>query len=350
MYVRGCGSTLQPFIALQNWTMLLTVVIPIYNTAAPLRRCLLSLHAGATDHDVQLLVVDDGSTPQQAAAIREVVKDMGEKSVVLIPTAHRGAAAARNVGIEHADGRYLWFVDADDTVDAVHFRALLQVLESLPPDVQMFHTGNYHILSRPNRMPSLAAPQPGASGSATLATVLLPQSGCLDMFTWIVATEWLRNNPALRFPEEHALLEDSMLVLRMLDSEARMMENSTLSPYLHHVYGDSSTSGAWSPARCADRMNDVTAFFTAFRTFVLQHPSVPCMHSLYDRYRYVYLRVMAVKGCPAALLDRLRGQMLDDEALPYTPHGFRQRMLYCRTTHHALAWLCRQLRNTSPSC
>lgn len=328
--------------------MLLTVVIPVYNTAASLRRCLLSLQAAGGD--VQLVVVDDGSNPQQASAVGEVVKEIGEKSVVLIRAEHRGAAAARNVGIAHAEGRFLWFVDADDTVNTAHFKALLQTLAALPAEVQLFHTGNYHTMTRPDATPLLASPKPDALRPATLAMVLLPQSGCLDMFTWLVATEWLRANPMLRFPEEHSLLEDSMLVLRMLDSAAVMMENSTLTPYLHHVYAASTTSGAWSPQCCADRMVDIIAFFDAFRTFVLWHSSLAGLRALYERYCYVYLRVMAVKGCPAVLLDRLRHQLLDDKELPFRPQGLKQRLLSCRFFHHALAWLCRQMRKTASPC
>ncbi len=84
----------------------LSVVIPAYNMAAPLRRCLQAVRASTVPlHEV--IVVDDASTDETT----EVARAFGCQ-IVRLP-ANRGPAAARNAGAAVASGELLLFVDAD---------------------------------------------------------------------------------------------------------------------------------------------------------------------------------------------------------------------------------------------
>jgi glycosyltransferase involved in cell wall biosynthesis len=87
----------------------LTVLIPTYNRAHLLARAVRSaLACGLRDGD-EILVVDDGSTDQT----RDVVAGFGPP-VRLVEAAHGGAGAARNVGLRHAGGALIAFLDSDD--------------------------------------------------------------------------------------------------------------------------------------------------------------------------------------------------------------------------------------------
>lgn len=83
-----------------------SVVIPVYNSAATLRQCLQSLKAGS-EQPWECIVVDDGSTDGSAEAARE----MG--STVLSTGGRAGPARARNLGAKHAQGEVIFFLDAD---------------------------------------------------------------------------------------------------------------------------------------------------------------------------------------------------------------------------------------------
>jgi glycosyltransferase involved in cell wall biosynthesis len=86
-----------------------SVVIPAYNAAHFLRSAIDSVRA-QTFSDFEILVIDDGSTDDTEAIVRRY-----GSSVRYIHQANAGVGAARNHGIAEANGRYVAFLDADDT-------------------------------------------------------------------------------------------------------------------------------------------------------------------------------------------------------------------------------------------
>ena len=86
--------------------MRISIIIPAYNNGPELKECLQAVVPAAGD-DVEIIVVDDGSTDESAAA----VDAMGVR-VVRLPH-NVGPAAARNEGAAAAEGEVLVFLDAD---------------------------------------------------------------------------------------------------------------------------------------------------------------------------------------------------------------------------------------------
>ncbi len=85
--------------------ILVSVVVPVYNGARCLPRCLDSLKK-QTHSRVEILVVDDGSTDGTPALVKPPIK-------LLSTGGRKGAGAARNVGARAATGEVLFFTDAD---------------------------------------------------------------------------------------------------------------------------------------------------------------------------------------------------------------------------------------------
>ena len=93
-----------------------TIIVPVYNGAATLERCLLSIHKSEFT-DWELIVVDDGSVDDSAEIAQKFTFN------VLHTPIRSGPAAARNLAAQHARGRYLLFTDADCEL---HIRTLSQ--------------------------------------------------------------------------------------------------------------------------------------------------------------------------------------------------------------------------------
>lgn len=101
---------------------LVSVIIPMYNARQTIGHTLESLQQ-QTLTLWNALVVDDGSTDGSADIVRGLAQE--DPRITLLYQANRGPGAARNVGIERADGWFLNFLDADDTLEPAGLRALV---------------------------------------------------------------------------------------------------------------------------------------------------------------------------------------------------------------------------------
>ncbi|WP_136442604.1 glycosyltransferase family 2 protein [Pacificoceanicola onchidii] len=88
-----------------------SIVVPAFNASATLPDTLLSLRS-QTFRDMEIVVVDDGSTDETAALVTQLAREDGR--IRLVSQGNRGLAGARNSGIHAALGEIVGFCDADD--------------------------------------------------------------------------------------------------------------------------------------------------------------------------------------------------------------------------------------------
>lgn len=104
---------------------LISVIVPVYNVEHYLNRCVDSILA-QTYSDLEILLVDDGSTDSSGAICDAYARQ--DARVQVIHKKNAGQAAARNDAIDIARGSYLGFVDSDDFIDCRMFEILYQDL------------------------------------------------------------------------------------------------------------------------------------------------------------------------------------------------------------------------------
>ncbi len=93
--------------------LLLSYIVPVYNTGQWLETCLLSISDYMFD-SCEIIVVDDGSTDNSAQIIKEIEKN--DNRVKYVYQFNQGLSAARNAGLRIARGKYVLFIDSDDIV------------------------------------------------------------------------------------------------------------------------------------------------------------------------------------------------------------------------------------------
>lgn len=109
----------------------LSIIIPAYNVVSYLEDCIESIMAG-TYHDFEILLIDDGSVDGTGSLCDRLAE---KYSVIQVfHTTNSGLANARNLGIDHASGQYVGFVDADDVIAPNMFEALVYCMG---PDIDM---------------------------------------------------------------------------------------------------------------------------------------------------------------------------------------------------------------------
>ncbi|KGE14157.1 glycosyltransferase family 2 protein [Sphingobacterium deserti] len=97
---------------------LVSIIVPVYNAEATLPDCLRAL-AELDYPAMELLFVNDSSTDGSLALLESFIQKfcMGERQAKIVSHAtNQGVAAARNSGLEHATGMYIYYVDADDSL------------------------------------------------------------------------------------------------------------------------------------------------------------------------------------------------------------------------------------------
>lgn len=114
---------------------LLSVIVPVYNTAPWLARCLDSI-CTQTYRNLEILCVNDGSTDNSAAILEEYAAR--DSRIKVITQKNAGLSAARNAGLEHATGAWVTGVDSDDWLDTETYS---NAMKHAMPEVDMVWFG-----------------------------------------------------------------------------------------------------------------------------------------------------------------------------------------------------------------
>ena len=99
---------------METYSLMLSIIVPIYNASKYLNRCIDSiLNQGLDENDYEIILINDGSTDNSLSICNRYV-DTKPSIIKVIDKLNEGVAAARNCGINHALGKYIYFIDADD--------------------------------------------------------------------------------------------------------------------------------------------------------------------------------------------------------------------------------------------
>lgn len=135
----------------------ISFIIPVYNCAGYLIRCIQNIHKiGLEQYDI--ILVNDGSTDDSGQICKNLSKQF--PSVKYLYQKNQGVSAARNQGLTIADGDYVIFLDADDVIDAQRFYKLMEKLD-LNPDTDMAvfgHSFDYYYKDKLYRTDEMKTP------------------------------------------------------------------------------------------------------------------------------------------------------------------------------------------------
>lgn len=114
-------------------TPLISIIVPIYNTEKYLRRCLHSMYDSKFTN-IEMICINDCSSDSSLEILRDCAHRDPRVVVVDLPE-NRGEGGARNAGLAIAKGKYIGFVDSDDTVDEGFYGALYAEAENSGADM-----------------------------------------------------------------------------------------------------------------------------------------------------------------------------------------------------------------------
>lgn len=124
--------------------MKLSIIVPVYNVADYLAKCLDSLLAqDLPQNEYEIIVVNDGSTDNSGEIAQQYADQYA--NITLINQANQGLSGARNTGIKQAKGDYIQFVDSDDYLEDNVLGRLMKQVKNDDLDVLRFKYQNVRI-------------------------------------------------------------------------------------------------------------------------------------------------------------------------------------------------------------
>lgn len=129
----------------------ISIVIPVYNGSLLIERCLNSVFNQIGNFNLEVIVIDDGSTDNSIALLTSY-----PKPIIILRQENQGPATARNKGIEKSTGKYLAFLDADDYWESTFLKETVTFLEKKQESIAVSVGQMHKILGKEDRvMPQL---------------------------------------------------------------------------------------------------------------------------------------------------------------------------------------------------
>lgn len=214
---------------------LISVIVPVYNVESLIERCVGSI-LRQTHNQLEVIIVDDGSTDRSFEVCSRIAKD--DSRVRLVKQANGGVSAARNSGLALASGDFITFVDSDDWIDADFLEVLLGLIKQTNADIALggirhvdshFSPQNFdgngefkddRVLSREQALDSLCR---RSIPNQMTVWAKLYRRHCID---------------GMRFPTARRLAEDEFMAHRLLIRSSAM----AITEKSHYYYWQHPTS------------------------------------------------------------------------------------------------------------
>lgn len=121
-----------------------TIIVPTYNNDKFLKDCINSLLYQNTDYTYEVIVIDDGSTDNT----KEILDLYKNEKLIVYHQENKGVSSARNLGLFHARGNFLFFVDSDDVLPNNAINSLLKKAIETNADIV---EGNFQYIDEEGR-------------------------------------------------------------------------------------------------------------------------------------------------------------------------------------------------------
>jgi glycosyltransferase involved in cell wall biosynthesis len=198
--------------------LLLTYIVPVYNTEAYVLQCLQSIVGQGLDaEDYEVLAVDDGSTDTSLAVVEAFARE--HTQVRLLTQANKGVSAARNLALDNARGRYVMFVDSDDRIKENAVPRLLKRAMDESLDVLSFNYSRMDVDG--NQLPHTRDDNYATTAVTTGYEFLKTHSMTPYVWRFIVRRDYLEQGK-WRFDPSLIVCEDGALIAQFLLNAPRV--------------------------------------------------------------------------------------------------------------------------------
>lgn len=216
----------------------LSVIIPAYNAEKWIEKCIQSIFQ-IDSIQLEIVVINDGSTDNTL----KLLQTISDKRLKYYSIENAGVSNARNLGIEKANGKYIWFVDADDFISANALKSVLSRIED-NVDVVMFGYKSQKGNKITENKPCLPEGVYDSSMAKALAKRMLdpffakryPASYIGGkVYQYLIKLDILREKENIRFDKNLPFAEDMCFLATLLNSVEKIKVSDQVC-YTYMIY------------------------------------------------------------------------------------------------------------------
>ena len=256
----------------------ISVIVPVFRVEAYINACLASVAAQDYAGRVECLLVDDCGGDRSMDLAREFIGAYSGDIAfrILQHEANRGLSAARNTGMDAAEGEYLFFLDSDDELPADALTKLAKTIEEARRDVV---AGSFRIVGKELDLQPKMPDGTVLEGEAVLRSYSerqWPVTACNKLYR----TAFLRDN-GLRFKE--GILHEDELWSFQIALTCRSMVISRHETYIYKIREGSITTTVASERRVSSILTILSSIQAFSKERYMQHNVL--VHNKIERFR-----------------------------------------------------------------
>ncbi|PKY93793.1 glycosyltransferase family 2 protein [Facklamia hominis] len=121
--------------------ILLSIIIPVYNSDLYIKKLIESIITQSISFNIEVIVVNDGSYDETVNIVNKLI--LKDSRIKILHQANQGAPKARNYGLSHSNGKYVYFIDSDDCLEYDSLNKIYYYLSKFDPDLLL---GSFDII------------------------------------------------------------------------------------------------------------------------------------------------------------------------------------------------------------
>ncbi len=255
----------------------MTIIVTVFNAQDYLRRCLDSV-VNQTFSNVEIIVVNDGSTDNSLGIIQEFLKN--DSRIILFNLENQGPGGSRNVGIRAARGEFLLFIDSDDFVDLKLTEIAITEIKKHNSDLVVFEFRSFSPASKREWIFKLPFYEQ-TSNSLTKNAIL----GRIPYAAWtkIYRHEMIKKNK-LFFPEDRIFSEDVIFSIKAIFYSKKTNFYRHPHPLYNYRITQGSLSNTFSKKHILDNLRtleEISSFFNKeddFKNVITYKSLIDCFN------------------------------------------------------------------------
>lgn len=255
----------------------ISVIVPAYNTEDTLPKCLNSI-LSQDEQDWECIVVNDGSTDNTMRILERYAAI--DNRFIIISQPNKGVSAARNRGLDEAQGKYITFIDSDDYVDADYFSRSVSLMNEYGATMLIsgYVEEQYTLAEGRDITKRAASKMPKIFKANRAGIYVLNRVQCANLLFDTTASYWgyLRNwflldiirTKAIKFNEDLRYNEDRDFTFAYIAHESLTMINIVVNrPAYHYIIRNSSAMHDGFNANHLDELDSFKHFCNIERRY-----------------------------------------------------------------------------------